>query len=504
MASANERQERESGPASTSVSGPDLGSLPSLGQEEQPRTRADDAVLPEGHIIAGKYRVERIVGRGGMGVVYLARHIALEEPVAIKVLLPDMMEIAGMVSRFEREARAASKIKSEHVARVSDVDRLPSGVPYIVMEYLQGIDLAALRRKVGPLPIAEATTHIAQACDAIAEAHGLGIVHRDLKPSNLFLTERRDDRRMIKVLDFGISKVENPRDQDTTSTGMTMGSPKYMSPEQMKSLRDVDGRTDIWALGAILYDLLAGRPPFLAESMAQVCTLVLHGEPPPLRSLRPEVPLELKDIVERCLRKVPTERFATADDLARALSPFCVPGTVKLPAVVRQQLPSVTVPVYLDEPEPEPASRGTATRRLDDPGPPPAEPLPAPSAGTLATWDAPAPAPRRSRAAAVVIAGVLLVAGAAFAMSYGGAQPEAPAQAGGSPPAQAVVPASAKTAVDAPALSPADLPDSEQRPEPAEASPTGDAPRAPRPALPAPRPGKKTPAGADPFGGSRN
>lgn len=298
----------------------DAESIPTATSE--PAGSSQGAFLAEGTIVSGKYQLNRLIGTGGMGLVYAASHLALQEVVAIKILRPSMMAVPGMVSRFMREARAASKIKSEHVARVTDVDTLPSGVPYIVMEYLTGTDLSSLRRRSGRLPIAEAVTYIQQACDAIGEAHSLGIVHRDLKPSNLFVVHRRDGKSIVKVLDFGISKVDSPSEQDTTTTGLTMGTPKYMSPEQMRSLRDTDGRTDIWSLGAILYELLAGRPPFAADSVAQVCALVLEGNLPSLRKLRPDVPLALEAVVARCLRKRPSERFSTADELARALEPF--------------------------------------------------------------------------------------------------------------------------------------------------------------------------------------
>jgi serine/threonine-protein kinase len=282
----------------------------------------ETAALEEGRVIGGKYRIEKVIGQGGMGVVHAARHLERNEQVAIKVLRPLLMNIPGMVARFLREGRAASTIESEHVARVSEVDMLPSGVPYMVMEHLEGTDLAALRRARGPIPIAEAVGYIVQACDAIAEAHALGIVHRDLKPANLFLAQREGGESTIKVLDFGISKVDSPGEQDTTVPGMTMGSPKYVSPEQMKSMHDADGRSDIWALGAILYELLAGRPPFLADDIREVCALVLHDDPPPLRSFRPDVPPELEAIVARCLRKQRQQRFASAADLADALAPF--------------------------------------------------------------------------------------------------------------------------------------------------------------------------------------
>ncbi len=273
-----------------------------LGTPEAARPDASDkddeptGELPVGEIVAGKYRIVRVIGRGGMGVVHAALHMTLHETVAIKVLRPAMMKMPDMVARFLREARAASRIKSEHVARVYDVDMLPYGVPYIVMEHLQGTDLADLGRDRGPLPIAEAAAYIIAACDAIGEAHELGVVHRDLKPSNLFLADRRDGERLIKVLDFGISKIYGASD-DSTQTGLTMGSPRYMSPQQMQSLRGTDGRTDIWALGVILYELIAGRPPFVAETVPQTCMLVLLSDPPTLRSLRPDVPPALEAVV---------------------------------------------------------------------------------------------------------------------------------------------------------------------------------------------------------------
>src|SRR5579871_763121 len=168
-----------------------------------------------GQTLAGKYRVEKVLGKGGMGLVLGARHIKLDEPVAIKLLRPAMMELDGMVARFLREAKAASKIKSVHVARVTDVDTLDDGLPYMVMEHLTGTDFADLRKEQGQLPVTEAVGYVRQACEAIAEAHSLGIVHRDLKPSNLFLHRGKDGRAVVKVLDFGISKVETPGEQDT-------------------------------------------------------------------------------------------------------------------------------------------------------------------------------------------------------------------------------------------------------------------------------------------------
>jgi serine/threonine-protein kinase len=468
--------------------------------------------LPVGYVIAGKYRIEKVIGQGGMGLVYAARHMTLEEPVAIKVLRPSMMGIAGMVARFIREARAASRIRSPYVARVTDVDTLPSGVPYMVMEHLEGIDLGALRRTAGPLNIHEAATYIAQACDAIAEAHGLGIIHRDLKPSNLFLARRRDERRTIKVLDFGISKVENLSEEDATKPGIMMGSPKYMSPEQMRSIRDVDIRTDIWALGAILYDMLAGRPPFIADNMAQVCTMVLHGQPPSLRSLRPEVPIELQEIVEKCLQKKPEDRFATADDLAHALSPFYDVADASGPVSTRMAEPSPitvrppreTAPT-LDMAEMERELAESREEREDSQQ----------SAGPIslnAPAPTPVPAPRRSRSAAVAVVLAALALGATAAAAYrqdlsrliARAAPVSPAPAEGvaAPPESEVTPVTTVTAdpeppASAEAAPPADTEDAAATAPTSSASSPGEKGRRD------PGPWLKRPA-KDPFGGSRN
>src|SRR6188768_2962187 len=204
--------------------------------------------LREGHVLAGKYRIERVLGQGGMGVVVAATHLQLGERVALKFLLPQAIHNPEAVERFAREARAAVKIKSEHVARVSDVGLLESGAPYMVMEYLEGYDLSTWLQQRGPLPVEQAVEFILQACEAIAEAHALGIVHRDLKPANLFVIQRADGVLSVKVLDFGISKATGLIGSgDMTTTSAVMGSPYYMSPEQMGSTKDTDTRADIWA-----------------------------------------------------------------------------------------------------------------------------------------------------------------------------------------------------------------------------------------------------------------
>jgi eukaryotic-like serine/threonine-protein kinase len=276
-----------------------------------------------GDILAKKYRVERLLGAGGMGVVVLARHIQLDQLVALKFLLTQSLDKPKIVARFEQEARAVVKLRGEHVARVLDVGTMETGAPYIVMEYLEGEDLANTLERRGALPIAEAVDYLLQTCEALAEAHGVGIVHRDLKPGNLFLTKRVDGKQWVKVLDFGISKLTGGReDLALTATSEVVGSPKYMSPEQLRASRLADARSDIWSLGVILYELLTADTPFMAETLAHLCALVISEPPRPIRSLRPEVPTGIEQIILRCLQKDPNARFQSVADLAMALDPF--------------------------------------------------------------------------------------------------------------------------------------------------------------------------------------
>jgi len=282
------------------------------------------AGVSEGDILAGKYRVERVLGIGGMGVVVAAHHIQLDEKVALKFLLPEALGNSESVARFAREARAAVKIKSEHVARVTDVGTLPNGAPYMVMEYLEGGDLADWIKQRGPLPIEQAVEFVLQACVAVADAHALGIVHRDLKPANLFCVRRSDGQLSIKVLDFGISKMSDATAAGVamTRTSALMGTPLYMSPEQMRSSKDVDAQTDIWALGAILFELMVGRPAFVAESVTELAIKVNNEPLPSIRGFRPDVPIELEAIVGKCLEKDRPQRYRNVAQLALALLPF--------------------------------------------------------------------------------------------------------------------------------------------------------------------------------------
>ncbi len=282
---------------------------------------AHTPIIP-GSVLAGKYRVERIIGQGGMGLVVEARHIALDERVALKFLLPEYAQHPEAATRFIREARAAAKIKSEHVARVSDVGNLDSGAPYMMMEFLEGADLSQTLEKLGVLPVEDAIDYIIQGCEAIAEAHTHGIVHRDLKPANLFLSKRPDGTPIVKVLDFGISKVIGGAVDNLTKTTAAMGSALYMSPEQMQQTRAVDHRTDIYALGIALYELLAGKQPYYADTLPQLCAEILTGTPTPIRTTRPEIPEELAQVMEKAYARDKGQRYQSIADLVIALAPF--------------------------------------------------------------------------------------------------------------------------------------------------------------------------------------
>jgi serine/threonine-protein kinase len=287
---------------------------------------AAPATLQPGTLIGHKYRVDGVLGWGGMGVVLRATHLELDAPVAIKVLHEELAQREDVVSRLLFEARAAARLRGRHIVRVSDVARLESGAPYIVMELLEGADLATILEERGALPVNEAVDYVLQACEGLAEAHALGLVHRDLKPENLFIASTPEGG-VLKILDFGISKaVEGslsctPRDS-LTSADNAVGSPYYMSPEQMRASRDVDARAQIWSLGSILFELLTGRCPFEGDSIPSVCAKVLGDEPPSLRALSSDVSVELELIVDLCLRKDPTERFQDVDELASALYAF--------------------------------------------------------------------------------------------------------------------------------------------------------------------------------------
>jgi tRNA A-37 threonylcarbamoyl transferase component Bud32 len=275
-----------------------------------------------GLVVAEKYRVDAVIGEGGMGIVVAATHLGLDQRVAVKFLLPEAARNADVVERFQREARIAAKVKSEHVARVSDVGAVDDGTPFIVMEHLEGADLSAILKHDGALPVEEACEITLQACEALAEVHAAGIVHRDLKPSNLFVTRRSDGTPCVKLLDFGISKLTDATgdgdDPALTATATIMGSPAYMSPEQLRSTREVDARADVWSLGAVLYEAVTGRGAFQRETVAQVFAMIASEDPAPPSSVREAVPPALERAILGCLVRDAAAR-STLVDLARGL-----------------------------------------------------------------------------------------------------------------------------------------------------------------------------------------
>jgi serine/threonine-protein kinase len=280
-----------------------------------------DPWATSGALIGGRYVVEGLLGSGGMGCVVRARHRDLGELRAIKLLRPDRRLAPEAQRRLLREARAAAQIQSAHVVRVMDVASDGPGAPYIVMEYLEGENLSARLRRA---PIAPDLTAriVIETCEALAEAHRAGTVHRDLKPSNLFLVADGSRRDFVKVLDFGIAKTQEPGSNEATHSQALLASPAYASPEQLRTSRDVDTRSDIWSLGVILYQCLTGDLPFDGSTLADVSSRILRDPPVPMRTRADSVPAKLEAIVERCLEKSPEARYPSVDALVQALAPF--------------------------------------------------------------------------------------------------------------------------------------------------------------------------------------
>jgi serine/threonine-protein kinase len=413
------------------------------------------AALPKpGALVAGRFRVERIIGLGGMGGVLAAEDVSRGGRVALKLMLPHLTANPEFVGRFAREAAAAAALQTPHVARVLEVGQTPEGAPFIVMELLEGRDLDQTVRACGPLQVAEAVGYVLEACHAIAEAHARGIVHRDLKPGNLFIANV-GGRSMLKVLDFGISKT-TPLDGGSgdvlTATDTTLGSPQYMSPEQIRSSKRVDWRTDLWSLGIILHKLLTGRLAFQAESIGAHLIMVVNDPPTPLREVRPDAPADLERVILRCLQKDLSLRFQNVGQLALALAPFADPSRhALLDAILATTGRDAALAPLPPLPELEPDAPtivGTEAALLRSSAALAAAPVP--DAGTAPGWtpgQATAP-PRRGLYLGAVL-GSLAVAAVALAALVATLRSARPATA-----SAATSPMSTSAAVVAPASTP--------------------------------------------------
>ncbi|MEO6603768.1 MAG: serine/threonine-protein kinase [Polyangiaceae bacterium] len=283
---------------------------------------ADAQRLAPGAWIADRYRVMKMIGEGGMGVLYACMDSVLSREVAVKLMQRNLAGEPQLAERLMREARLAAQLR-RHVAQVFDCGMLATGEPYIVMELLSGRDLYAVLRESGPLSPNELAFVMLQVCDGLSEAHEKGIIHRDLKPENLFCATEPDGTKVIKIVDFGVSKqLSGRRIRAQTNPTESVGSPQYMSPEQISSPSEVDTRTDIWSLGVVMFELLTGAVPFNGPSPAQVCASVLTDSVPSLSDYRNDVPPALEFIVLRCLQKNSEQRFPSVAELAAALSAF--------------------------------------------------------------------------------------------------------------------------------------------------------------------------------------
>jgi serine/threonine-protein kinase len=301
---------------------------------------ANATVGEERGLFAGRYRIDSVLGTGGMGIVYAATHVELGLPVAIKIIHPTLADSAEARARFAIEARAGAALRSPHTIRVYDAGQLGVSQSYVVMERLEGTNLGALLQAKGALPVETAVEYVLQACTALSEAHSIGVIHRDIKPENLFLAQSRNAAPLIKLLDFGIARwvgdeflsgrITNPRS--------SLGSPCYQSPEQMENAPDLDERSDIWSLGLVLFELLTGYCPFEADSIQETCWKVLQGPRPSLCAARPGIDPRLGDVIDRCLALDRSKRFSSVRQLIVALKPFA-------PRAIETVDPTATPPV---------------------------------------------------------------------------------------------------------------------------------------------------------------
>jgi eukaryotic-like serine/threonine-protein kinase len=378
-----------------------------------------------GDAIAGKYKVTRLLGEGGMGSVYEAHHEALGVAVAVKILKDDAMADAEAVARFAREAKAAAVLRGPHTARVFDVGELSGGRPFMVMEMLQGHDLGVELEQQRRIPLSQAASYVVQSCDAISEAHEIGIVHRDLKPANIFLA-RAGSRTVVKILDFGISRFDKAGEQRVTQTQSAFGTPLYMSPEAIRSAKHTDARSDIWALGVILYELVSGEPPFMGDTPTSVAVSITVDTYRPLSELVAGIPPEIDEIIARALQKDPTKRFQTVGEMSQALAPFAdaTPRT-SLPGPVSSRSTEV-MPARSISSEGRSLSPLSSKAYVLDTG------RQAPSTLARTTLDRPPPEKSRSGVAmiAIGVAGALGVAGGlAFFLLQRAGEPATPSPA---------------------------------------------------------------------------
>jgi serine/threonine protein kinase len=291
-------------------------------EQELPAPEAEPyPALVQGEIVADRYRLGPVIGAGGMGIVYKAQHIELGTWVAFKVIRPDIARNSSIWRRFSREARALAALHNKHVVRVHDAGTLPSGLRYLVMELLEGIDLRRLLLKEGSLPVNRAVDYAIQVCSALGDAHRLHIIHRDVKPENIFLAQYRACEPTIKLLDFGVALFLDDTGQ-LTIPGRGVGSPHYLSPEQLQNPSEIDQRSDVWAVGLLMYELLAGRSPFQGMNAAHTCLKITRGPMPSIEEARPGLPPRLCEIIQQCLAVDPAGRPQSADELIAALEPF--------------------------------------------------------------------------------------------------------------------------------------------------------------------------------------
>jgi serine/threonine protein kinase len=313
-------------PTGSGIPGSGIRALPERGPESDGATGPFAALYSPGQILAGKYRVDRHIGEGSMGVVLAATHLGLSETVAIKFIRPDARELPGVLERFGTEAKVAARIKSEHVIRVLDVGSADPIGAYIVMEYLEGQSLGVLLEANGPLSVERAVEYLLQACEGLAAAHAIGVIHRDIKPENLFVT-RHGNVEVLKLLDFGISKTALGcrifgNDAPPNQTAFVMGTPLYMSPEQIRSDPNLDARTDVWSMGAVLFELLTAKSAFAAGSVTEICSRILDSPPLSLPADMPGRNAALEKVIQRCLEKDPAQRYQSVVELAQALMPL--------------------------------------------------------------------------------------------------------------------------------------------------------------------------------------